>query len=188
MKTEKEKMLAGELYLASDELLSSERLTTRNLLKKFNDSFPNEIKKRQEISWELFGKVGKEFWIEPPFYCDYGYNISVGDQVFFNFNCTILDVTPVIIGDRCFFGPNVHIYAATHPIDAKLRGAMLEFGQPVSIGSDVWVGGAAILCPGITIGDRSIIAAGAVVTKDVPQDSMVGGNPARVIKILPSTQ
>ncbi|MEX2513840.1 MAG: sugar O-acetyltransferase [Cyclobacteriaceae bacterium] len=188
MKTEKEKMLAGELYLASDGQLSSERLTTRKLIKVFNDSFPNEIEKRQELCRELLGKVGKEFWIEPPFYCDYGYNISVGDLVFFNFNCTILDVTPVVIGDRCLFGPNVHIYAATHPLDAKIRGSLLEFGQPITIGSDVWVGGGAIICPGITIGDRSIIAAGAVVTKDVPEDTVVGGNPARVIKTLPPAQ
>ncbi|NHE56625.1 sugar O-acetyltransferase [Cyclobacterium plantarum] len=184
MKSEKEKMLAGELYLASDETLTRERLHARRLLKALNDSFPDEIHKRKEIMEELFGKIGKDFGLEPPFFCDYGYNIRVGDQVFFNFNCVILDVTPVSIGDRCLFGPNVHIYAATHPLNAEVRGSLQEFGQPVKIGDDVWVGGGAIICPGVSIGDRSIIAAGAVVTKSIPSDVLAGGNPARIIKSL----
>ena len=126
--------------------------------------------------------MGRDFGLEPPFFCDYGYNITVGDQVFFNFNCVILDVNPVTIGDRCLFGPNVQIYAATHPVNAETRGSLLEFGKPVSIGSDVWIGGGAIICPGVSIGNRSIIAAGAVVTKDIPSDVLAGGNPARIIK------
>ena len=184
MKTEKQKMLAGELYLASDKQLSAERLHARKLLKTFNDSLPDETQKKLDILKQLFAEMGKNFSIESPFFCDYGYNITVGDDVFFNFNCTILDVTPITIGDRCLFGPGVHLYGATHPIEAKLRGSLQEFGQPINIGSDVWVGGGAIICPGIQIGDRSIIAAGAVVTKDVPSDVIVGGNPARVIKNL----
>lgn len=184
MKTEKEKMLAGELYLASNKQLAAERLHTRKLLKTFNDSPPDETQKRLDLLKQLFAATGKNFWIEPPFFCDYGYNITVGDDVFFNFNCTILDVTPITIGDRCLFGPGVQLYAATHPIEAKLRGSLQEFGLPINIGSDVWVGGGAIICPGIHIGDRSIIAAGAVVTKDVPADVIVGGNPARLIKKL----
>lgn len=184
MKSEKEKMLAGELYLASDETLSRERLHARRLLKALNDSFPDELQKRNEVLEELLGSRGQDFGLEPPFFCDYGYNIHVGDQVFFNFNCVILDVNQVTIGDRCLFGPNVQIYAATHPVNAKIRGSLLEFGKPVTIGSDVWVGGGAIICPGVSIGDRSIIAAGAVVTKDIPSDVLAGGNPARVIKSI----
>ena len=181
MKSEKEKMLAGELYLASDDTLSRERFHARKLVKELNQYLPGEIGQKKVIH-SLFKSVGKDFGIEPPFFCDYGYNISVGDQVFINFNCTILDVTPVKIGNRSMFGPGVHIYAATHPLDAATRGSLLEFGKPVTIGEDVWVGGGAIICPGVTIGDRSIIAAGAIVTKDVPSDVIVGGNPARIIK------
>lgn len=190
MKTEKEKMLAGELYLASDRELSQERLHARMLLKKLNDSAPDELLLRQQVMEQLFREVGKDFGIEPPFFCDYGYNIQVGDQVFFNFNCTLLDVCPITIGNRCLFGPNVQIYAATHPIESSSRGSLLEFGQPVRIGDDVWVGGGAIICPGVHIGSRSIIAAGAVVTKEVPSDVLVAGNPARIIKTLdqPSQQ
>lgn len=182
MKSEKEKMLAGELYLASDETLSKDRFQARQLLKELNHNLPGDSKHTNKIANKLFNSVGQDFGLEPPFFCDYGYNISVGDQVFFNFNCVILDITPVKIGDRSMFGPGVHIYAATHPLDAMTRSSLLEFGKPVTIGDDVWVGGGAIICPGVTIGDRSIIAAGAVVTRDVPSDVIVGGNPARIIK------
>jgi len=184
MSTEKEKMLSGQLYLASDEVLSYERLFARKLLKQLNESDPEDVRLRNQIFKELLGDIGKEFWIEPPFYCDYGYNIKAGRQVYFNFDCVILDVSQVVIGDRCLFGPKVQIYTATHPINWKVRGSLLEYGSPITIGSDVWVGGGAILCPGISIGDRSIIAAGAVVTKNVPADVLVGGNPAKIIKQL----
>ncbi len=184
MSTEKEKMLSGQLYLASDEVLSDERLFARKLLKQLNESDPEDVRLRNQIFKELLGDIGKEFWIEPPFYCDYGYNIKAGRQVYFNFDCVILDVSQVAIGDRCLFGPKVQIYTATHPINWKVRGSLLEYGSPITIGSDVWVGGGAILCPGISIGDRSIIAAGAVVTKNVPADVLVGGNPAKIIKQL----
>ena len=182
MKSEKEKMLAGELYLASDKTLSEDRYKARQLLKELNQTLPGDSNHTNNVVNKLFKQVGKDFGIEPPFFCDYGYNISIGDQVFINFNCVILDINAVNIGDRSMLGPGVHIYAATHPIDAKTRGSMLEFGKPVTIGEDVWIGGGAIICPGVNIGDRSIIAAGAVVTKDVPNDVIVGGNPARVIK------
>ncbi len=177
-------MLAGELYLASDEELSQERLNARILLKKLNDSAPDETQLRQQVMGQLLRAIGKDFGIEPPFYCDYGYNIKVGDQVFFNFNCTLLDVCTITIGNRCLFGPNVQVYTATHPIEASARGSLLEFGRPIHIEDDVWVGGGAIICPGVRIGSRSIIAAGSVVTKDVPADVLVGGNPARIIKNL----
>ena len=175
MKSEKEKMLSGELYLASDKTLSNDRFQARQLLKALNNERPGDNEHTYNI-------VGKDFGLEPPFFCDYGYNISVGDQVFFNFNCVLLDITPIKIGNRTMFGPGVHIYSATHPLDAKTRSSLLEFGKPVTIGDDVWVGGGAIICPGVNIGDRSIVAAGAVVTRDVPTDVIVGGNPARIIK------
>lgn len=182
MVTEKEKMLAGDLYLASDATLVKERIKARKTVKMFNESDPEAL--RVDLLIGLFGSTGVDFFVDPPFHCDYGYNISVGDQVFFNFNCVILDVTPVKIGNRCLFGPYVQLYAATHPLDAKTRGTLLENGRPITIGDDVWVGGGAIICPGVTIGDRSVVAAGAVVTKDVPSDVLVGGNPAKVIKQL----
>lgn len=184
MPTEKEKMLAGQLYLAADEELSEERLKARQLLKKLNDSDPEDLRLRKQVFSALLGEIGNDFWIEPPFYCDYGYNIRAGHQVYFNFDCVVLDVAQVTIGDRCLFGPNVQLYTATHPVNWKVRGSLLEYGSPITIGSDVWVGGGAIICPGVTIGDRSIIAAGAVVTRDVAADVLVGGNPARVIKQL----
>ncbi|AEL27285.1 sugar O-acetyltransferase [Cyclobacterium marinum] len=182
MKSEKEKMLSGELYLASDKTLSNDRFQARQLLKALNNERPGDNEHTYNIVKKLFNRVGKDFGLEPPFFCDYGYNISVGDQVFFNFNCVLLDITPIKIGNRSMFGPGVHIYSATHPLDAKTRSSLLEFGKPVTIGDDVWVGGGAIICPGVNIGDRSIVAAGAVVTRDVPTDVIVGGNPARIIK------
>lgn len=186
--TEKEKMLAGEWYLASDPELVSERMHARKLLKKLNDSEPEDSEYRVEIVRELLGKAGKNIWIEPPFFCDYGKNIEVGDDCYFNFNCVVLDVTPVKIGDRVLIAPNVQFYAATHPTDAKSRGELWEFGKPITIGSDVWIGGSSVICPGVTIGDRSIIAAGSVVTKDVPADVIVGGNPAKFIKNVPPSE
>lgn len=182
--TEKEKMIAGRLYQAGDPVLEAERIQARKLLKEFNDSDPEEKDLRKRILEDLLGKTGKNLWIEPPFYCDYGYNISCGDNVFFNFNCVILDVVPVKFGDRVLVGPNVQFYPATHPIDAKIRGELWEFGKEIQIGSDVWIGGGSIICPGVKIGDRAIIAAGAVITKDVPPDVIVGGNPGKIIREL----
>lgn len=177
-------MIAGELYMASDELLSNERLQARVILKAFNDCPPEESEKRRDLIQELIGKTGKNFHIEPPFYCDYGYNIEAGDDVFFNFNCVVLDVTPVKLGNRVLCGPNVQMYAATHPVDALTRGTLIEYGKPITIGDDVWVGGSAIICPGVTIGSRSVIGAGSVVTKDIPEDVFAAGNPCRVIRKL----
>lgn len=182
--TEKEKMLAGELYQASDPELAAERLHVRKLVKSFNDSDPGDIEFRISLARKIFGKAGNNFWVEPPFYCDYGSNIEVGDDVFFNFNCVVLDVCKVIFGDRVFVAPNVQFYPATHPLDPVKRGEMWEYGKPISIGSDVWIGGAAVICPGVTIGDRTVVAAGAVVTKSFPADVVIGGNPATVIKHL----
>lgn len=182
--TEKEKMIRGDLYLASDPELEKERIQARKLLSEFNNSQPDELERRSKILGQLIGKAGENLWIEPPFFCDYGYNIEVGEQVFFNFNCVILDVVPVRFGDRVLVGPQVQFYPATHPLDPQTRGELWEYGKEIHVGSDVWIGGASIICPGVTIGDRAIIAAGAVVTKDVPPDVMVGGNPAKIIRYL----
>lgn len=129
-------------------------------------------------------KAGAELWVQPPFYCDYGTNIIAGDNVFFNFNCVVLDVNQVKIGSRTLFGPNVQIYTATHPINYKERATGLEFAKPITIGEDVWIGGSVIICPGVTIGHRTVIGAGSVVTKDIPSDVFAAGNPCKVIREL----
>jgi maltose O-acetyltransferase len=188
MKTEKQKMLDGEFYNALDKELAEDRTKTRLLFKKLNDSEDNEFEKRKEILTQLLPNAGADLWVEPPFYCDYGFNIKIGDRVFFNFNCVVLDVAQVTIGSRTLFGPNVQIYAATHPLDYKQRASGLEFGKPVQIGDDVWVGGSVVICPGVTIGDRSVIGAGSVVTRDIPPDVFAAGNPCRVIRQLANVQ
>lgn len=184
MKTEKEKMLSGELYNALDAALSKERLRTRLLLKELNDSGENEEEKRKRILKELLPNVGVHLWVQPPFYCDYGSNITIGDNVFFNFNCIVLDVMQVKIGSRTLVGPNVQIYTATHPMNFKERALGLEFAKPITIGEDSWIGGGVIICPGVTIGDRTVIGAGSVVTKDIPSDVLAAGNPCKVIRDL----
>ena len=184
MKTEKEKMIRGELYDPLDKELVEDRVRTRLLIKALNDSREDETEKRKEILEKLIPAAGANLWMQPPFYCDYGYNITTGERVFFNFNCVILDVAPVVIGSRCMFGPNVQIYTATHPVDHIERSSGVEFAKPVTIGDDVWVGGSAVICPGIKIGDRTIIGAGSVVTKDIPPDVLAAGNPCRVIRPL----
>jgi maltose O-acetyltransferase len=184
MPTEKENMLNGELYNATDPTLFNERRTARLLLKKLNDSSDDQTELRQQLLKELIPSQGAGLWIEPPFYCDYGTNIRIGDKVFFNFNCVILDVMQVTIGSNTLIGPAVQLYTAMHPINWEERAAGLEFAKPVTIGSDVWIGGGAIICPGVTIGSRSIIGAGSVVTKDIPDDVFAAGNPCKVIRSL----
>ncbi|SDJ15525.1 maltose acetyltransferase domain-containing protein [Salimicrobium halophilum] len=177
--TEKEKMLAGEMYDPSD----SELMRLRKLAREKTHRINMEVdgKKRTELVKDLFGS-GDSLYIEPSFRCDYGENIHVGEDFFMNFDCVFLDVCEIRFGDRCQVAPGVHIYTATHPLDAKERSAGKEYGKPVTIGDDVWLGGSAVINPGVRIGDRAVVAAGAVVTKDVPADTVVGGNPARVIK------
>ncbi len=181
-------MLAGELYDALDKQLSDERLRTRLLIKRLNDTREDEVEERTLILKKLIPHAGAGLWLQPPFYCDYGTNMRVGDKVFFNFNCVVLDVTHVTIGSRSLFGPNVQIYTATHPIDFKVRASGLEYAKPIAIGEDVWVGGSAVICPGVSIGDRSVIGAGSVVTKDIPADVFAAGNPCRVIRGLEQTR
>jgi maltose O-acetyltransferase len=179
--TEKAKMLSGMPYDASDSELSVERDRCRTLFQKINQTTENQKDVRNKLCYDLLGEAGKGLWIEPPFYCDYGYNIRVGSNVFMNFNCCILDVMDVTIGDNTLLGPNVQIYTATHPMDAATRSSLIEFGKPVHIGRDVWIGGGAIICPGVTIGNGVVIGAGAVVTKDIEDNVFVAGNPAKVI-------
>jgi maltose O-acetyltransferase len=174
-------MLAGELYDPLDPELVKAREEARDILLALNQSREAAREERLALIQKLFGKAGENTWIQPPFYCDYGSNIQLGRQVFFNFNCVVLDVCEVKIGDFCLFGPAVQIFTAMHPMNADLRRER-EFGKPVSIGSDVWVGGGAIICPGVTIGSRSVIGAGSVVTKDIPAGVFAAGNPCRVIR------
>ncbi|WP_341936338.1 sugar O-acetyltransferase [Marinimicrobium sp. C2-29] len=184
-KSEREKMLDGELYDPMDSELAAARRKARLLTESLNASRDNEVKKRRQLLRDLIPRGGQSVWMQPPFYCDYGSNITLGEKVFFNFNCVVLDVAQVHIGARTLFGPAVQIYTATHPMSAEERASGLELGFPITIGEDVWVGGGAIICPGVTIGDRSVIGAGSVVTKDIPADVFAAGNPCRVIRDIP---
>ena len=181
MKTEHQKMLAGELYDPTDADLVAARAHARDLCLALNVTREAEEQERRKILNELFGAGGDTVWMQPPFFCDYGSNIELGERVFFNFNCVVLDVCPVIVGSFTFFGPAVQIYTPMHPLNAEMR-RREEFGRPVSIGSDVWVGGAAIILPGVRIGSRAVIGAGSVVTRDIPEGVFVAGNPCRVIR------
>ena len=182
MKTEKEKMLGGELYNALDETLIKERENARRLTRLFNGTVETDYEKRTKILKELLGSMGEKIYIETNFRCDYGYNIHVGENFYANFDCVILDVCKVQIGDNCFMAPGVHIYTATHPINPYERVAGPEYGKPIEIGNNVWIGGRAIINPGIKIGNNVVIASGSVVTKNITDNVVVGGNPARVIK------
>lgn len=183
LKSEKEKMLAGELYLAADAALVRERLAARKLLSSYNRTKPDGLEIRKRILEQLI-KARGAVYIEPPFYCDYGYNIEVGENFYANFNCVILDVTSVKIGDHVLLGPNVQIYTATHPLDPEERLGGREFARPVVIGDNVWIGGGAIICPGVRIGDHTTIGPGSVVVKDIPCRVFAAGNPCKVIRTL----
>jgi maltose O-acetyltransferase len=182
MKTEKEKMLNGELYNAADPELIQGRINARRLTRLFNLTSETENLKKNELLKELFGSTGKNIYIEPTFRCDYGYNIHVGENFYANFNCVFLDVCEIRIGDNCFIAPGVHIYTATHPLNPAERISGSEYGLPVNIGHNVWIGGRAVINPGVNIGNNVVIASGAVVTKSVPDNVVVGGNPAKVIR------
>ena len=182
MRSEKEKMLGGELYDPLDPQLSAERRRARLLCKALNDTADDRQDERARLVRELIPAAGEAVWIEPPFYCEYGTNITLGDRVFFNFNCVVLDVASVRVGSGVLFGPAVQIYAATHPLGAAERRTGLEYGRAVEIGDDVWVGGGAIICPGVRVGARAVIGAGSVVTRDIPAGVLAAGNPCRVIR------
>jgi maltose O-acetyltransferase len=181
LRTEREKMVAGELYDAFDPELVRNRERARDLCQSLNATRESDRDTRRQMLLQLFGKGGDTVWMQPPFFCDYGSNIELGERVFFNFKCIVLDVCPVKIGDFTLFGPGVQILTPMHPLNAELR-RQQEFGKPISIGSDVWVGGGALILPGVHIGSRSIIGAGSVVTKDIPDDVFAAGNPCRVLR------
>jgi maltose O-acetyltransferase len=176
-------MLAGELYDPFDPELVAARERARTLCQELNATREAEKDERRRILTALFGSGGDSVWMQPPFHCDYGANIHLGEGVFFNFNCTVLDVCEVRIGDYTLFGPGVQVLTPLHPADAQLRRSQ-EFGKPIEIGSDVWVGGGALILAGVRIGSRAIIGAGAVVTRDVPEGVFAAGNPCRVIRQL----
>jgi maltose O-acetyltransferase len=182
LRSEKEKMLGGELYDPLDAELSAARRRARLLFKALNDTRDDQQGERARIIRELIPDAGEGTWIEPPFYCDYGTNITLGERVFFNFNCVVLDVAPVVVGSRVLFGPAVQVYAATHPLSAAARRTGLEAGRVVEIGDDVWVGGGAVICPGVKVGARTVIGAGSVVTRDIPAGVFAAGNPCRVVR------
>ncbi len=179
---EKEKMLYGENYNAEDKELKKDRRHARQVCFEYNNTPPADAEKMQKIMSSLLGKHGKNCGIRAPFYCDYGYNIEVGDNFFANFNLTILDGAKVTIGNNVFIAPNVGIYTAGHPLDAERRRSGEEYAKPVSIGNDVWIGAGVSILPGVKIGDNCVIGAGSVVNKDIPDNSLAVGNPCKVIK------
>ena len=182
--TEKELMLSGELYLASDKELSDLRLRARQMTRAYNSTVESERDVRRAILNRLLGKMSPVIDIEPPFRCDYGFNIFLGDNFYANFGVVMLDCAPITIGDNVLLAPNVQLYAAHHPLDPIERLTLRELASPITIGNNVWIGGNAIVLPGVTIGDNSIIGAGSVVTKDIPANVVAVGNPCRVIREL----
>ena len=180
--TEKEKMLSGKLYYAGDKQLKKEYQEAMHLTRLFNLTKQTEIEERDRILHKLLGSMGKDVHIIPPFRCDYGKNIHVGDRFFANYDCIMLDVCKITIGHDVMFGPRVCLYPATHPIDAGVRSSGLEYGKEIHIGNQVWIGGNVVINGGVTIGHRSIIASGSIVTKDIPNDVIAAGNPCRVIR------
>lgn len=183
--TEKEKMLAGEYYSAVDPELISELNAVKDIIHEYNLLRPSDLERRREMLLSLLGHVADDkVFINQPFYCDYGKQISVGRRFFANFNLTILDEAPVTFGDDCFIGPNVSIYTACHSTDPIERNSRREWARPVSIGNNVWIGGSVVILPGVTIGDNVTIGAGSVVVHDIPSNSIAVGNPCRVVKSI----
>ena len=181
---EKEKMLAGEIYNAENEELIIERQKAKELCYEYNIIKPSKIKKRKQIIEKLIGNIKGNFWIEQPFYCDYGYNIEIGENFYANHNLLILDCNKVIIGDNVFIAPNCSFYTAGHPIDAKTRNKGLEYAKPIKIGNNVWIGGNTVILPGVEIGDNTVIGAGSIVTKNIPRNCVAFGNPCKVQEMI----
>lgn len=177
-------MLRGDPYDPDDSGLVADRRRASRLTRRYARTPPDDDRRRAALLAELFGAVGDDVRVEPPLVCDYGYNVTVGDGFYANAGCVLLDGGRLSFGQNCLLGPGVHVYAATHPLDAAERAVGLERALPVTVGDDVWVGGRAVLTPGVTVGDRAVVAAGAVVTEDVPSDTLVGGNPAQTIRRL----
>ena len=182
MDSEKAKMISGKPYKAFDDVLLKERQYAKEQVFKFNSFRPNEITKRNEVLKKLLGKTKSTFFIEPPFRCDYGYNIEIGENFYSNYNLIILDCAKVIIGDNVLMGPNVSIYTAGHPLHYEKRNQEYEYAFPISIGNSVWIGGNVVINPGIMIGDNSVIGSGSVIVKDIPSDVIAIGNPCKILR------
>ncbi len=180
--SERERMLAGRLYLAQGEELKAIRKKGQQLVRLFNATTEEEKLYRTQLLMEIFGKVAGEIYIEPTLRLDYGQNITIGKHFYANFDCIMIDIAAITIGDNVMFGPRVCLYTAGHPIDVTVRNSGLEFGMPITIGNNVWVGGSAVVNPGVTIGDNAVIGSGSVVTKDIPANTIAAGNPCRVIR------
>jgi len=180
--TERERMLSGELYIPKDDELRMQDIKARKLIQKFNTMNFDLFEERNKILIELLGRTGKNIYIEPPFRCDYGCNIKIGDNFYANYDCIFIDVNEITIGDNVFFGPRVCLYTAGHPIDAQVRNTLLEFGKKICIGNNVWIGGNTVVNPGVCIGDNTVIGSGSVVTKDIPSDVIAVGNPCKVLR------
>ena len=180
--TERERMLSGQLYDAGDETLTAARGRAKRLTWRYHQLDPTDWDSRTQILQELLGHLGEDSWIEPPFRCDYGTQISIGDHFFANYDCICLDVAPITIGNRVMFGPRVCLYTAGHPLDAATRNTGLEFGKPIAIGDDVWLGGNVVVLPGVTIGAGTVVAAGSVVRRDLPPHVLAAGNPCQVLR------
>lgn len=183
--TEKEKMLSGEFYDYMDEELVRDRGPVAELVFAYNRTAPSEVEERRRIIKELLGKTGEKFTLEPPFHCDYGYNLKIGERFYSNINFTVLDCAEVEIGDDVLIGPNVGIYTPDHALDSRERINNKEKSLPVKIGNRVWIGGNSVILGSVTIGDDSVIGAGSVVTKDIPSGVLAFGNPCRVIRKIP---
>ncbi|WP_416044835.1 sugar O-acetyltransferase [Clostridium tyrobutyricum] len=184
MSPEKIKFLAGQPYQIRDPELMRDILHARQLVRKLNNLDDEQQEQKQLILSKLFKHIGKNADIQPFFHCDFGYNISVGDNFLCNYDCVMLDVSPITIGDNCLFAPHVQIYAAEHPLDAERRTAIIGLGRPVTIGDNVWIGGGSILIPGVSLGNNVVVGAGSVVTRSFPDNVVIAGNPAQIIRHL----
>lgn len=184
MKTDKEKMLAGEPYDACCDTLVEDRNTAKEVLFEYNNLRPSDVERRTEIMKQFLGATGEKLLIEQPFYCDYGYNVRIGENFYSNMGCTILDEALVTFGNNVLLAPNVSIYTAGHPVNVAQRVAGVEYAYPVTVGNNVWIGGNVVILPGVTIGDNVIIGAGSVVTKSIPANTIAVGNPCKVLREL----
>jgi maltose O-acetyltransferase len=182
----KERMLRGELYIFDDPELSADNARAQELLERYNATRHAEQDERDRLLRELLGEVGDGVVVKPPFRCDYGSQISIGARTFVNYGCVVLDVVPVRIGADCQVASNVQLLAATHPVEPEPRREGWEYGEPITIGDNVWLGGGVIVCPGVTIGEDSVVGAGAIVTRDLPPRVVAAGNPARVLRTIDS--
>lgn len=186
--TEKDKMISGELYDATDPELGKDRERVKELCFDYNMLRPSDTEKQRKLLHEIIGKMGENITILPSFWCDYGYNIEIGNNFFSNHNLTILDCAKVTFGDNVFIGPNSGFYTAGHPFDPEIRRVGIEYAKPITVGNDVWIGAGVHVMPGVSIGNNVVIGAGSVVTKDIEDDSVALGNPCKVVKKIDGKQ